>query len=180
MPGCPALYPPHHPWGAPTWHVLPAICPASPGLSATACLLHPPPRLTWPASYCLPATHPAPPTWPACHCHLLPGPRYAFWEEAQRRKAILKKAACRIKNLNIIAAWNKWRSLIEEKRAMDAKRNRALKHWMNAGLARAWDTWVYFVAWRKEKKKIMTRWMQPMKVRGACMAWLGAAGGSAW
>jgi hypothetical protein len=42
--------------------------------------------------------------------------------------------------------------------------DRCLRHWLNTTLAKAWDTWVSFVEWRREKRKIVQRWMQPMMV----------------
>jgi hypothetical protein len=48
-----------------------------------------------------------------------------------------------------------------------------LRHWLNTTLAKAWDTWVSFVEWRREKRKIVQRWMQPMMVSKA-----GGGGGA--
>lgn len=44
------------------------------------------------------------------------------------------------------------------------KFHRALRFWLNHSKAIAWRTWVSFVDWRKEKKKIISKWMFPFKV----------------
>ena len=43
--------------------------------------------------------------------------------------------------------------------------HRALGHWKNRAIAKAWDTWWQHVLWRREKKRIIQRWKQPLKVR---------------
>ena len=42
--------------------------------------------------------------------------------------------------------------------------SRAMKHWKNRGMAAAWTSWRDYIIKRRENKKIITRWMQPMKV----------------
>lgn len=42
--------------------------------------------------------------------------RYAYHLECQRRGDILKKAALRMKNVKLAAAWNKWWDLIVAKK----------------------------------------------------------------
>lgn len=41
---------------------------------------------------------------------------------------------------------------------------RALRFWFNHTMAIAWRTWADFIEWRREKKKIITKWMFPVKV----------------
>lgn len=43
--------------------------------------------------------------------------------------------------------------------------HRALGHWKDRAIAKAWDTWWQHVLWRREKKRIIQRWKQPLKVR---------------
>lgn len=52
-----------------------------------------------------------------------------MWAEAKRTRNILRKAASRIKNLNVLSAWNKWRSLIDNRRDREAKTNK----WVRGG-----------------------------------------------
>lgn len=52
------------------------------------------------------------------------GHRLEFYTEAVRRRDLLKKAAARIKNLNIATAWTKWCDLIAEKRDKEARTNK--------------------------------------------------------
>ncbi len=42
---------------------------------------------------------------------------------------------------------------------------RCLRHWLNSTLAKAWDSWIAHVQWRKEKRQIMNRWKNPHMVR---------------
>lgn len=92
-------------------------------------------------------------------------PRRMFTEEMIRRRNLIKKVALKIKNIHMVAAWNKWFEAVLAKRELTGKLRRALRHWNNSAASKAWNKWRWYVEYRREYKKIIARWKHPMKVR---------------
>ncbi|PNH01101.1 hypothetical protein TSOC_013030, partial [Tetrabaena socialis] len=94
-----------------------------------------------------------------------------FTAEAVRRRNLIKKVALKIKNIHMVAAWNKWFEAVLLRREVKAKTSRAIRFMLNQALAKGWNSWRAYVEHRRYIKKVVNRWKNPHKAR-ALRAWV--------